>query len=150
MTRVLDRQLEAYGSADTDRAGGAPDRRAVESAIDVGVGLFEAAKNEVRRWQQDTADWDAPATIERARAYDRTYRTLHVSLSRLLSDAGALQASQTPPENLDRLRAAVQELDGIVCFDLERVIRADHAFRTGRPTRTTAEVRDALRRRVGG
>ena len=150
MTRVLDRQLQAYGSADTGSAGPTPDRRTIESAIDVGVGLFEAAKNEVRRWQRDMADWDAPDTVEHARAYDRTYRTLHASLSRLMSDAGALQDSQTPPENLDRLRAAVQELDGIVCFDLERVIRADRAFRTGRPAHTTAEVRDGLRRRVGG
>jgi len=49
MTRVLDRQLQAYGSADTGSAGPTPDRRTIESAIDVGVGLFEAAKNEVRR-----------------------------------------------------------------------------------------------------
>ena len=150
MTRVLDRQLEAYGDAGAARAGTAPDRRTVESAIDVGVALYEAAKNEVRRWQQDTADWNAPATIEQARAYDRTYRTLHASLSRLLQDAAALESSGTPPENVDLLRGAVQELDAIVCFDLERLIRADRASRTGRPTRTMAEVRDAFRGRVGG
>ena len=152
MTRALDRQIETYGRADgpAQQPGKPPGRAAVESEIDIGVSLFDAAKNEVRRWQRDTADWDAPATTEQARAYDRTYRTLHASLLRLVSDVAALEQAGTAPENADRLRAAVAELDVIVSFDLDRLIRADRETRAGRPTRSTDEVKDALRRRVGG
>jgi hypothetical protein len=152
MTRVLDRQISAFR---VDRPEGQqparPDRRAVESAIDVGVSLFESAKNEVRRWQQDVVDWDAPETIEKARAYDTLYRTLHESLQHLARDVVALEAAGpgSAPDNAERLRAALHELAGIVCFDLDRVIAADRALRSGAPTRTTAEIRDGLRRRMG-
>ena len=151
MTRVLDRQIETYGRPDLGRPAGAPpERAAVESAIDVGVSLFEAAANEVRRWQRDTADWDAPATLDQARAYDRTYRTLHASLHRLLADVAALEQAGAPPENSGRLRDALAELDAMVVFDLDHVVRADQATRAGRPTRSMEQVNDALHRRVGG
>jgi hypothetical protein len=149
MTRILDLQVAAYGRSGGPQQPGVADRASVESAIDVGVALFDAARNEVRRWQRDTTDWDAAPTIEQARAYDRLYRELHAALARLLPLVATLEKAATPPENADRLHAALRELEGIVCFDLDRVVRADQAFRAGRTTRTMAEVKDAFHRRVG-
>ena len=73
MTRVLDLQIEAYNKGEAPARAEAPGarRRSVESGIDVGVALFEAAKNEVRRWQQDVSDWDEPRARDPARADDR-------------------------------------------------------------------------------
>jgi hypothetical protein len=150
MTRVLDRQIEVYNEAEgPGQLGPGPRRRSVESAIDVGVLLFDAAKNEVRRWQQDVLNWDDPRVLEQSRAYDRLYRVLHDTLGRLATEVTSLEAVGEVPENAERLRTALHELDGIVCFDLERVIQADRARREGRPARTTAEVRDEFRRRMG-
>lgn len=119
-----------------------------ESLVDIAVGLFDALKAAVARWQESVTDWESADWVNEARRGEAAYRKLQIAFTDLHRGLVRLCADGQAIGNLDKFNRARLELDALCQLSVDRMLKTDQDLREGRG-RSTAEVRDELRRRLG-
>lgn len=148
MAAALVRQLDAYDSAALDaasvREGGALAGE-VEVMVDLGVAMFEVIAAMVERDNARAATaGGGPMPEPLARGYLDAYRRLGATFDRTDTLLRRAQALGHDVVNASAFHAARLELRSLLSLDYDRVVAAT----AGGPRRSSAEVRDALRRKL--
>jgi hypothetical protein len=138
-----------YAADRSARMGGADLAREYGDMLDILVGLFESIKASVARWQEEQQGKGEARWVEEARQYEEAYRSMQRVFTSLERTAARHEDRGYPIANLARFREAKLDLDLLCQFSVDRMLKTDEAVRQGRRGRTTAEVRDELRRRLG-
>jgi hypothetical protein len=147
MTTLLGRQLEAYERSLADPAE--IDGRRLDGVLEVGLALYRATQAAVRSWNAAVAAGQTPFTREAAEQWLTVYRRFDRDFDRI---AGMLRANGSAGVSRGVEASFTEErmsLKAMLRVPLDRLFRAEEQADRGE-TRTSGEVRDALRRRVHG
>ena len=141
-------ELDAYRASSARAATSPTDRGDLVDWIQLGLTHLQMIRSQEQRWAADTSDENADRDAERRREIAALYERWTRSCEPLLQQIGLLQQASEQIEGGTELSQAYQEIRGVLSIPPDRVISAlrhlDQAH-----FRTTAEIRNELRGKVG-
>jgi hypothetical protein len=141
-------ELDAYRDSSARAATSPSERGDLADWVQLGLAHLQMIRDQELRWAADTSggdtDRDAARRHEIAALYERWTR----SCEPLLQQIRQLQQAGERIEGGTELSLAYQEIRGVLSIPPDRVIGALKHLDQGR-FRTTAEIRDELRRKMG-
>jgi hypothetical protein len=148
MNAVLQEQLDTYSrSVAGANSGSARTDRFADDLIDVGLRLYEAAKESVRRWHADIDRGAAPYEARDAQQFMDLYRTLDVAFDRIVPFIERAVAEGGVVEGAERFARERMYLKATLSVTPDKARRAAEQVAAGQ-VKPAAEVRRELLRRV--